>query len=275
MDTISWETPTKPMPMIRDPRMVFDQLFGVGSSVEERARRRRADRSILDYVTTQVASLKATVGPADRTRLDEYLANIREIERRIARIEQQNSGGEARELPNAPIGVPDHWGEHCKLMYDLQALAFAGNISNVCTMKLSRDVSGRTFPESGVNAGYHGASHHGDNQQRITQFAAINKYHMTVFAHFLEKLQKTADGDGTLLDHSLIVYGSPMGNSNLHNHKRVPLILLGKANGLLDGRKHVSAPDGTSSANMFLTLIHKLGISDAAEFGDSTGELAL
>jgi hypothetical protein len=275
MDTISWESPTKPLAMVRDPRMVFDQLFGVGSSPELRARRRKADRSILDWVTTQVTSLKASVGPPDRVRLDEYLENIREMERRIARIEQQNASGEVREMPMAPVGVPDDWAEHAKLMYDLQAVAFAGNITHVSTLKLSRDVSGRTFPESGVNAGFHGASHHGENQQRITQFAAINKYHMSIFTHFLEKLQKTNDGDGTLLDHTLVLDGSPMGNGNLHNHKRVPLILVGGANGLLKGQNHVSTPGGTPSANMFLTLLHKTGLDDVETFGDSTGELEL
>ena len=275
MDTISWETPTKPLAMVRDPRMVFDQLFGSGSSPEQRARRRRADRSILDYVSNQVASLKATVPPVDKTRLDEYLENIREIERRITRIEEQNKSGEVRELPIAPVGVPDNWAEHVKLMYDLQAVAFAGNITRVSTLKLSRDVSGRTFPESGVNAGYHGASHHGENQQRITQFAAINKFHVTVLAHFIEKLKKTQEGDGNLLDRSLIVYGSPMGNGNLHNHKRVPIVLLGKANGALKGPNHVIAADGTSTANMFLTLLHRIGLDDIREFGDSTGELEI
>jgi len=275
MDTISWESPTKPLAMVRDPRMVFDQLFGVGASPELRARRRKADRSILDWVSAQVTSLKSTLGPADRVRLDEYLENIREIERRIAKIEEQNSSGEQRELPMAPVGVPDNWAEHVKLMFDLQAVAFAGNITNVSTFKVSRDVSGRTFPECGVNAGYHGASHHGENQQRVTQFATINKYHVSVFTHLLEKLKKTQDGDGTLLDHTMILYGSPMGNGNLHNHKRVPLILVGGANGILKGPKHVLPPDGTPTANMFLTLLHKMGMDDINEFGDSTGEMEL
>jgi hypothetical protein len=275
MDTLSWETESKALTMVRDPRMVFDQLFGVGSSPEERAKRRKSDRSILDYVTREVSALKASVSASDKARLDEYIENIREIERRITRIEEQNKSGEARELPMAPVGVPDSWTEHAKLMYDLQAIAFAGHITHVATLKLSRDVSGRTFPESGVNTGFHAASHHGETEQRIMQFAAINKYHISVLAYFIDKLKKTNDGDGTLLDHSLILYGSPMGNGNVHNHKRVPLVLLGKANGALKGSRHSYVPDGTPSANVFLALAHGIGLNELREFGDSTGEIEL
>jgi hypothetical protein len=274
LDTISWESPTKPLTMVRDPRMVFDQLFGVGTSAEQRAARRQADRSILDWISSEMASLKTTLGSADRARFDEYTENIREIERRISRIEQQNKSGEVRELPLAPIGVPDNWAEHVKLMFDLQTIAFAGNITRVSAIKLSRDVSGRTFPECGVSAGFHSASHHGDNPQRLVQYAQINKYHASTLAYLVEKLKQTNDGDGSLLDHSLIVYGSPMGNSNLHNHKRVPMILLGRAGGRLKGRNHVMAADGTPSANMYLTLLHRFGVS-VDSFGDSTGELEL
>ncbi|MBI4472025.1 MAG: DUF1552 domain-containing protein [Acidobacteria bacterium] len=272
-DTLSWETPTKPLPMVRDPRMVFDQLFGVGGDEQERLQRRREDRSVLDFLTHRVASLKAGLGPADRQKLDEYLENIREIERRITRIEQQNSSGATRELPTAPIGVPDSWEEHVKLMFDLQLLAFVGNITRVSSFKMSRDVNGRVFPPTGVNTGFHNASHHGENEQRITQFAAINKYHISVLAYFIDKLAKTKEADGTLLDQTLLLYGSPLGNSNLHNHKRVPLILLGHAGGKLKGHLHVKPPDGTPSANVFLTLFHRIGFEDMAYFGDSTGEV--
>jgi len=254
--------------------MVFDQLFGVGTSAEQRAARRQADRSILDWISSEMASLKTTLGSADRARFDEYTENIREIERRITRIEQQNQSGEVRDLPLAPIGVPDNWAEHVKLMFDLQTIAFVGNITRVSAIKLSRDVSGRTFPECGVSAGFHSASHHGDNPQRLVQYATINKYHVSTLAYLVEKLKQTNDGEGSLLDHSLIVYGSPMGNSNLHNHKRVPMILLGRAGGRLKGRNHVMAPDGTPSANMYLTLLHRLGVG-VDSFGDSTGELEL
>ena len=274
-DTMSWATPTKPLPMVRDPRMVFDQLFGVGGSQEERTQRRKTDRSILDYLTRRVSSMKAEVGPADGQRLDEYFENIREIERRIGRIEQQNATGEARELPMAPIGVPDNWEEHVKLMFDLQVLAFVGNTTRVSSFKMSRDVNGRVFPGTGVSTGFHNASHHGENEQRIGQFAAINKFHISTVAYFIDKLKKTKEGDGNLLDQTLVLYGSPMGNSNVHNHKRVPLILMGHAGGKLKGGLHFRAPEGTPSANMHLTLLHRMGLDDLATFGDSTGEIEI
>jgi hypothetical protein len=260
--------------MVRDPRMVFDQLFGVGGTAEERAERRSADRSILDLLTHQAARVKSSLGPADKNKLNDYLESIREIERRIQAVEARNSGGDSRQLPMAPIGVPDSWDEHVKLMFDLQALAFAGDITRVSSFKLSRDANGRTFPESGVTAGFHGASHHGENEQRITQFAAINRYHVSMIPYFMDKLKKTEDGDGTLLDHTLILYGSPMGDSNLHNHKRVPVFLAGHGGGVIKGRLHLKTPDATPMANLFLTLAQRFGL-EMDTFGDSTGTLAI
>jgi hypothetical protein len=274
-DTITWGSPTKPLPMVRDPRLVFDQLFGAGGDAAQRAARRKREASILDWVSHEATRLKSELPAVDKTRMDEYLENIREIERRIQLIEQRNSSGEVRQLPTAPIGVPDNWEEHVKLMLDLQVVAFAGDITRVSSFKLSRDATGRAFPESGVNGGFHGASHHGENEQRITQFAQINKYHVSMIPYFLDKLKKVSEGDGTLLDHSLVLYGSPMGDSNLHNHKRVPLFLAGHAGGGLKGHLHLKTPDGTPSANMFLTLLHRLGLPDIQTFGDSTGELAI
>jgi hypothetical protein len=255
--------------------MVFDQLFGVGGSQQERAHRRETDRSILDWLTHRIATLKSNLGPSDRQRMDEYLENIREIERRITRIEQQNASGENRELPTAPIGVPDNWDEHVKLMFDLQVLAFVGDTTRISSFKMSRDVNGRVFPQSGVSTGFHNASHHGETEQRILQFAAINKYHISVVAYFIDKLKKTQEGASNLLEQSLIFYGSPMGDSNLHNHKRVPLILVGHGGGALKGGLHVRPPDGTPSANMFLSVAHKIGMEDMPFFGDSTGEIEI
>jgi hypothetical protein len=275
MDSISWAAPTKPLPMVRDPRMVFDMMFGAGATPEARAERMDTDRSLLDWMTREVASVKTKVTASDRSRIDDYLQTIREIERRIQLIEERNRSGEVRDLAAAPVGVPDSFEEHVKLMFDLQAVAFAGDITRVATMKMSRDVSGRAFPQSGVTAGFHGASHHGENEQRVTQFGQINQYHVSVVTHLLDKLKKTPDGDGTLLDNSLIVYGSPMGNGNLHNHKRVPMFLAGHAGGALKGGLHVKAPDGTPAANMYLALLHKLGMDDINEFADSTGALEL
>jgi hypothetical protein len=274
-DTISWATATDPLPMVRDPRAAFDQLFGYGSTAEERAHHRRADRSILDWIMTQVEGVRQTLGPSDRARLSEYLEDVREIERRIQKIEAYNRSGEVRELPEAPAGVPDDFEEHAKLMFDLQALAFASEITRVFSFKMSRDSSGRVYPKSGVNLSFHPASHHQGREDRVLQFAAINKYHVSLIPYFLEKLKSTPDGDGTLLDHTLVVYGSPMGDSNVHNHKRCPLFLAGHAEGRLRGNLHIYTPDGTPMANAMLSMLHMLGLDDVKSFGDSTGALDL
>jgi Protein of unknown function (DUF1552) len=273
-DTISWASATEPLPMVRDPRAAFDQLFGFGSTPEERAAQRSADRSVLDWITTQVDSVRKTLGPADRARLNEYLDDVREIERRIQRVETRNRSGEVRELPEAPAGVPDDFEEHVRLMFDLQALALASEVTRVFSFKMSRDSSGRVYPKSGVNASFHPASHHQEREDRILQFNAINKYHVSLIPYFLEKLKSTPDGDGSLLDHSLVIYGSPMGNPNVHNHKRCPLFLAGHASGKLKGHLHIVPPDGTPMANAMLSMLHLLGIDDT-RFGDSTGALDL
>ncbi|HEV3058884.1 MAG TPA: DUF1552 domain-containing protein [Vicinamibacterales bacterium] len=272
-DAISWASPSEPLPMLRDPRAVFDALFGAGATPEDRARRRREDRSVLDTIVASIDRLKRQLGAADRARLTDYLDDVREIERRIQNVETANRSGETRELPGAPVGVPDSYEEHVKLMFDLQAVALASNITRVFAFKLSRDVSGRVFPQTGVSTGFHNASHHNERPERILDFAKINKYHISLVPYFLDRLKRTPDGDGNLLDHTLIVYGSPMGNPNVHNHKRCPLFLAGKAGGRIKGGLHVKAADGTPMANVFLTLAHVLGMSDMATFGDSTGEL--
>jgi hypothetical protein len=274
-DSISWASPNQPLPMTRDPRFVFDQLFGVGATPQERAERRAEDRSILDWLTSATARLKKELGASDQARLAEYLDDVREIERRIQKVEAYNSSGEPRELPGAPVGVPDSFSEHVKLMFDLQALAFASDITRVFTFKLGRDASNRVYPESGFKGAFHSASHHGEKEDRILDFAKINAYHVSMVPYFLEKLSKMSDGNGSLLDNSLIVYGSPMGDSNLHNHKRCPLFLVGRAGGRLKGGLHVKAADGTPMANVMLSVLHKLGVDDMPQFGDSTGELDL
>ena len=274
-DTISWKSPTEPLPMVRDPRVAFDQLFGAGGSPEERAARRRTNRSILDFITGRVASLKRELGPADLIRLDRYLENIREIERRIARVEAQNTSGEERQLPEAPAGVPDSFDEHVRLMFDLQALAFASDVTRVFSFKMGRDSSARVYPESGVDKPFHPASHHGDNEQNITDFAQINRYHVSQLPYFLERLASMTEGDANLLDKTMIVYGSPMGDPNVHNHKRCPLFVVGGANGKLDGGVHLRAQPGTPMANVMLSLMHRLGMDDVDHFGNSTGDFSL
>jgi len=274
-DSISWASPTAPLPMIRDPRVVFDQLFGVGATPEARLARRRQDRSILDWVTEAVGDLKTSLGAADRARLNDYLDDVREIERRIQKVEAQNTSGEHRELPEAPIGVPDSFEEHVKLMFDLQALAFASDVTRVFAFKMSRDVSNRVFAPSGSMSGFHTISHHQEKEEKIAEFQKINTYHVSLLPYLLDRLKRTPDGDGNLLDRSLILYGSPMGDSNLHNHKRCPLFLAGRANGALKGNLHVKAVDGTPMANAMLAVLHALGLDDVESLGDSTGALAL
>ena len=273
-DSISWASPTQPLPMVRDPRVVFDQLFGVGATPGERRERRAEDRSILDWLNSSVARLQRELGAADRARLGDYMENVREIERRIQKVEAFNRSGEPRELPGAPIGVPDSFSEHAKLMFDLQALAFASDITRVFAFKLGRDASNRTYPESGYNGAFHSTSHHGEREERIMDFSKINAYHVSMIPYFLEKLKNTPDGDSNLLENTMLVYGSPMGDSNLHNHKRVPFFVAGHAGGALKGGLHVRAADGTPLANAMLTLVHDLGI-DMPQFGDSTAALDL
>jgi hypothetical protein len=273
-DTISWSAPNQPLPMIRDPRFAFDQLFGVGATPEERKLRRQEDRSILDAITASATRLRNTLGPTDRARLEAYLHEVREVEKRIQRVEAQNATGMERQLPGAPAGVPDSFSEHVKLMFDLQALAFAGDSTRVFSFKLGRDASSRAYPESGTKTGFHPASHHGEREERILDFKKINDYHVSMVPYFLEKLKNTPDGDGTLLDNTLIIFGSPMGNSNVHNHKRCPLFLAGHAGGHLKGGLHLKAPDGTPMANVFLTLLHDLGV-ELETFGDSTATFDL
>ena len=273
-DTISWASPTQPLPMTLDPRMAFENLFGEGGTPEERAARQRMNSSILDWISHDVARLQKNLGPSDRRRLNSYLDDVREVERRIQRIEKYNSSGEARALPAAPLGVPDDYEEHLRLMFDLQALAFMTDTTRVSAFKMSRDVSGRVWPNSGVKTPFHPCSHHGESPARIAEFAKLNRYLVSLVPYFLKKLKDTPDGDGNLLDHSVVMYGSPMGDSNVHNHKRVPVFLAGHANGALKGNLHVRCKDETPFANVLLTTLHKLGVG-VESFGDSTGEVAI
>ncbi len=273
-DSISWASPSQPLPMIRDPRAVFDQLFGVGATPGARQARRRDDKSILDFVVESVRELEGRLGVADRARLHDYLDDVREIERRIQRVEASNSSGDARELPGAPVGVPDAYDEHVKLMFDLQAIAFASDITRVFAFKMSRDVSNRVFAPSGSTSAFHTASHHQEREDRIRDFQKINAYHVGLVPHLLERLKRTPDGEGTVLDNSLIIYGSAMGNSNMHNHKRCPLLLAGHAGGRLKGHLHVRAADGTPMANAMLSALQVAGL-DLTAFGDSTAALDL
>jgi hypothetical protein len=277
-DSISWASPTEPLPVIRDPRVAFEKMFGVGGSAEERADRRRTRKSILDFVASEMKSLEKTLGPDDRSRMDRYLTDIQEVERRIQRIEARNAstgGSEQRELVGAPAGVPDSFEEHVRLMFDIQALAFAADITRVFSFKMGRDGSSRVYPDSGSDRPFHPASHHGGTEKNVKDFFLINKYHVSMLPYFLDKLKSIQEGDKNMLDKTLIMYGSPMGDSNLHNHRRCPLFLMGGANGGLTGNLHLKAPDGTPMANAMLSVMHTLGLNDITSFGDSTNAFNL
>lgn len=273
-DTVSWKSATEPLPAIRNPRAAFDLLFGAGGTAEERAARRKTHSSILDWVASEVADMNQSLGAADQQRIDRYLNNVREIERRIQMVENSNSSGEERQLPGAPPGVPDSYSEHVRLMFDLQVLAFQTDMTRVISLKTGRDASNRTFPESGSDRAFHPASHHGGKDSGVLEFNKICQYRVGQMAYLLERLESTSDGDGNLLDQSIILWGSPMGDSNLHNHRRCPLLLMGGANGSHRGGAHIRAADGTPMANAMLTVLNWLG-HESPSFGDSNGELAI
>jgi hypothetical protein len=263
------------LPAIREPRAVFERLFGAGDSAEDRAARRRTDRSVIDWIATEVARLRMTLGAVDRLAMDEYLTHIREMERRIQLVEARNTSGEVREMPEAPSGVPDSWEEHMRLMFDLQVLALQTDLTRVITFKTGFDQSNRTFPGSGTTKSHHGASHHGNVPADIMDYNLINTYRLSQVGYFLERMKNTMEGDASLLDRTAIVWGSPMGDSNLHNHRKCPLILMGHANGALEGNLHLRAPGGTPMANAFVSLMQGIGHDEMHGFGDSTGEFAL
>jgi hypothetical protein len=273
-DSISWATPNQPLPMIRDPRVAFDLLFGAGGSAQDRIERRNTRKSILDAILRDVSDVRSQLGAADQVRMDAYLENVRELERRIQAIEKRNSSGEQRELPDAPAGVPDSFSEHMRLMFDLQVLAMESNMTRVMTFKTGRDSDSRVFPESGMPKPFHPSSHHGNNPERILEYNQICQYRISQVPYFIDKLKNTMEGDKSLLDKTMVIWGSPMADGNIHNHRRCPLFLVGHANGHLKGNLHLKAADGTPMANVMLSLMHMLGLEDMETFGDSTGEFS-
>ena len=263
-NSISWSSPTSPLPMERNPQVVFERLFGDGGTAEERAARKREDRSILDSVLADMNRLKRGLGPSDLARFDDYLDDVREIERRIALAEATSAGDFARpETAELPFD------EHVKLMLDLQVLAFKADITRVATMMFSRDLSAKVYTESGVPDAYHALSHHQSDPVRMERYAKLNAYHVGIAGYFLDKLQSTPEGDSNLLDNSLVIYGSPMGNSDLHDHNELPVFIAGTAAGRYETNRHIENPKGTPLANFFVTLAAKEGI-DLPSFGDST-----
>jgi Protein of unknown function (DUF1552) len=271
-NTIAWRTPTVPLPMENSPQVVFEKLFGDGGTAEQRLQRKREDRSILDSIRQQTGDLMRGLPSSDRTRLDGYLDDIREIERRIKTAEAQ--AGSNQNVPDAPVGTPETFDVHIKLMFDLLAIAYKSEITRVATLMYAKDLSPSTFPESGNRGAFHGASHHANVKANMDNFAFINKYHVAMLAYFIDKLATTNDGDGTLLDHSMILYGSSMSNGNQHDHDPLPLVLVGGAGGKVEGNRHIVTPQHTPMSNLLLGMLDKLGVQKDS-FGDSTGLLTL
>src|SRR5689334_18213752 len=272
-DTISWQGPSSPLPMQNNPQVVFERLFGDGSTDAQRKARRAQSMSLLDSVLGEAASLQKKLPTNDRARLDQYLEDVREIERRVQKAGQQLS--DDLDIPAAPTGVPKDVEEHIKLMYDLQVLAWQAEITRVSTFLMCKELSGQVYPKSGIRDPFHTLSHHSNVQENKDRFTQLNQYHMKLFTHFLEKLKATPDGDGTLLDHSLVLYGSGMSDGNSHNHTDLPVVLAGGASGRLKGGRHIQNPKDTPMANLLLSMLDVLQVPTTDHFGDSSGRVAL
>ena len=269
-NNLSWSSPTTPLPAEAHPRLVFESLFGEGGTHRERINSLKRRASLLDAVRDDLASLKRTLGAGDRAKMDEYLEAVRDVERRIQLAE--STAKDAPRDMERPVGVPAEYAEHARLMFDLQLLAFRGDITRVSTFQLARETSNRTYPETGVTDPHHPLSHHGNDPEKIERMSRINRYHVSLFAEFLEKLRATPEGEGNLLDHSLILYGSGMGNPNLHDHTNLPVLVAGGAAGGMKGNRHLQYDEPTPLANLHLSLLDKVGV-DLEKFGDSTGPI--
>src|SRR5579862_3845365 len=271
-NTISWATPTSPLPMELNPQVVFERMFGDGSTVDQRAKRRKRDGSILDSLSGSLSRLRNESSAQDRVRINDYAENVREIERRL-QIAMKASTVAPSDM-TVPVGVPQTFDEHIKLQFDLMALAFQADITRVGMLLFARDLTLKTYPASEApTVGFHGASHHGEDPRRIAELSKINQYHVKMLAHLIENLAKTQDGDGTLLDHSLVLYGSNMGNSNQHVHYDVPHVLIGGLNGKLKGGRHLAYPQKqVPTGNLLLSILDMYDIHQDS-IGDSTGRL--
>jgi len=272
MNTLNWQTPTTPLPMEINPRIVFERLFGGGGTADQRLARMRTDRSLLDFVAEDLRGLERDLGHADRKKLDEYLGNVREIERRIQRAEQ--TARVNADVPPAPVGVPESYVEHVGLLYDLLALALQTDQTRVFTFMMAREVSQRTYPEIGVTEPHHSISHHGNRPAAIAGHAKLNAYHVSMFAKFVERLKATPDGDGSLLDHSMLLYGSGMSDGNGHTGAPLPQVVVGGAAGRVKGNRHVVNAENTAMANLLLAIAQKAGV-EQDRFGVSTGAVEI
>ena len=275
-NNLSWSTPTTPLPAEAHPRLIFENLFGAGGSKVERQAALKKRSSVLDFVREDMASLKRGLGPTDRAKVDGYLDTVREVERRIQKAEADVKENPLPDL-DRPVGVPTAYADHARLMFDLQLLALQGDVTRVITFQLARETSNRKYPEIGVSDPHHPLSHHGNNPDKIARMAKINAYHVSLFAEHLEKLDATPDGDGSLLDHSLYLYGSGMGNPNKHDHSNLPILVAGGGSAGIKGNRHIQFDKVTPLANLHLTLLDRVGVH-MEKFADSNGlieELAI
>jgi len=271
-NSISWKSASEPLPMNSNPRLVFEKLFGVGATDAERRARREESRSLLDSVTSQIASLQKDLPASDRRRLSQYLEDVREIERRIQRSEA--AARTDLTLPDLPVGVPPTFQEHLTLMMDLQVIALQADITRVSTLMIARELSGAVFPETSIRDPFHNLSHHSNDRGNMDRFAQLNTYHMTKFGYFVDKLKQTRDGDGTLLDHSLVLYGSSLSDGNQHNFSPLPIVLAGGASGKVKGGRHLVFPKDTHMSNLLVAMLNTLD-ARVEKFGDSTGSVSL
>jgi hypothetical protein len=273
MNTISWRSPTSPLPLESNPRVVFERLFGRPGSAAERATRMRQNRSILDSVRGDITALEHGIGARDKVRLDQYLEHVREIESRIQRAEKQATSTD-RVLPPAPVGIPDSWEEHAGVMFDLMALAFEADLTRVFSFMLNREASQLVFPNLGFNEPWHHVSHHGNQAEKLALLVKLNTWQIELFGKFVERLKATPDGEGTLLDHSAIIWGSGMSDSDRHSPLDVPYMMVGKGAGQFTGNRHIAAPKGTQLADVMLTVAQKYG-AEIEKFGVSSKAFAL
>jgi hypothetical protein len=273
LNTMSWRNPTTPLPAEINPRIVFERMFGDGSSAAERYARLQEDRSLLDSITSAASKLKIRVGAQDRTRINDYLDNLREIERRIGQIEKRNTDAQLS-VPDAPTDIPELYEDHVNLMFDLQIVGFQADITRVTTFMMSRELNNRTYPQIGVSDQHHVVSHHMYNPAQMEKHQKINTYHVKLFAGFLDKMQKTRDGEGSLLDQTMILYGSGMGDGNVHSHDPISVLLAGGANGRLKGGRHIQMEKHTPIANLLMSMMDVAG-TPIDSIGNSNGKIDL
>lgn len=270
-NNLSWSSPTTPLPAEAHPRLVFENLFGEGGTAEERQTALRKRASLLDSIADNINSLKRSLGANDRARISDYLDSVREVERRIQTAEADTKDNPLPDL-DRPMGVPAAYADHARLMFDLQLLAYQGDITRVSTFQIARETSNRSYPEIGISDPHHPLSHHGDDPEKIERMSKINTFHVSLFAEYLEKLKNTPEGNGSLLDNVLILYGSGIGNPNVHDHTNLPIIVAGGAAGGMQGNRHIRFKDVTPLANLHLSLLDKVGVN-IESFADSTGKV--